>query len=59
MKTGQASDGRRCKRCEQWKPLECFHLDMALEESRHICRKCFAAWLDEEWALEQQKPRQV
>src|SRR5215831_5182882 len=31
---------RQCKRCEEWKPLECFNDNMALEKSRHICDKC-------------------
>ena len=50
---------QQCKRCQKWKPFACFHLDAAQEESRHICRDCFAAWLDEQWALDQQQPRQV
>jgi len=49
---------RQCKRCQEWKPLGCFHDDV-VEESRHICRDCFPNWLDEQWALDQQQPRQT
>jgi hypothetical protein len=54
-----SEDYRQCQRCEKWKPLECFHDDMTLEESRHVCRDCFSNWLDERWALDQQQPPQI
>jgi hypothetical protein len=52
-----AHDHRQCTRCEEWKHVSCFHAGMALPESRHVCRDCFADWLDEQWE-DQVQPRQ-
>jgi len=41
---------RQCTRCQDWKPGTHFHNNAALPESRNVCRDCFGAWLDEEWA---------
>jgi len=44
---GFAPDQRQCTRCREWKSVSEFHDDMALTESRHVCRGCFPDWLDE------------
>jgi hypothetical protein len=54
-----ARDYRQCTRCREWKHISNFRDDMALPESRHVCQDCFAKWLAEQWALDQQQPRQV
>jgi hypothetical protein len=42
MARGPGPDYRQSQRCKDWKTLDHFHLDMALPESRHVCRACFA-----------------
>jgi hypothetical protein len=49
---------RQCTRCQEWKLGTDFHLG-APPKSRDICRDCFGNWLDEQWALDQVKPRQA
>jgi hypothetical protein len=44
------ADALVCRRCETWKDPAEFVRETALPESRVICRACFQAWLDEQWA---------
>jgi hypothetical protein len=56
-----AHDHRQCMRCEEWKHISRFpdYGGWLLPESRRVCVDCFPNWLDEQWALDQVKPRQV
>ena len=45
MATSELSEGKACRRCGEWKPLEAYHKQPNMPTGRHSwCAACYNAW---------------